>query len=89
MDAAVFFLIVFLAYTVLLVVAMMRTRQMARDVERLRSDVDELRTCQLASARVISDVASDSKPSAPSSSEIEDLQALLGNPLVQSMMPKE
>ena len=89
MDAAVFFLIVFLAYTVLLVVAIMRTRQMSRDVERLRTDVDELRTCQIASARVISDVASDSRPSAPASSDMEDLQALLGNPLVKSMMPKE
>lgn len=38
MDAAVFFVIVFLVYTVLMVVAIMRTAQLAKEVKQLSDE---------------------------------------------------
>lgn len=38
MDAAVFFVIVFLVYTVLMVVAIMRTAQLAKEVRQLSDE---------------------------------------------------
>ena len=50
MDAAVFFVIVFLVYTVLMVVAIMRTAQLAKEVRQL---IDESK----AQAKVLQDFA--------------------------------
>lgn len=87
MDAALLFLLVFLVYTVLLVVALMRVRQLSAELSACSRDIGELRSAVLANATVVKDVA-DSQRELPSQTP-EDLQTLLSNPLVQQMIGGE
>lgn len=88
MDAALLFLLVFLVYTVLLVVALMRVRQLSAELSACSRDIGELRSAVLTNATVVKDVA-DSQRELPSQANPEDLQTLLSNPLVQQMMGGE
>ena len=67
MDAAVFFLLVFAGFIVVLdCCALCKLHAFARDLSALRRDVNELRGVVLASARVTQDVAARSfNPAAP------------------------
>lgn len=92
MDAALLFLIVFLAYTVLVVVALMRVRQLAADAQSMERTIEELRAVLLTQGQIVRDVADsqtqqDVQPEGDT--EMQDFQALLSNPLVQQMMNRE
>lgn len=92
MDAALLFLIVFLAYTVLVVVALMRVRQLAADAQSMERTIDELRSVLLTQGRIVHDVADSQTQQVvlpEGDTDMQDLQSLLSNPLVQQMMSKE
>lgn len=91
MDAAVFFLLVFAGFIVVLTVALCKLRVFGRDLAALKRDVNELRGVVLASARVTQDVASDvvNPLPQPDPDVKADLQDLMSNPLVQSLMREQ
>lgn len=91
MDAAVFFLLVFAGFIVVLTVALCKLHAFGRDLAALKRDVDEMRGVVLASARVTQDVASDvANPLPQPDPDVKaDLQDLMSNPLVQSLMREQ
>lgn len=90
MDAAVFFLLVFAGFIVVLTVALCKLHAFGRDLGVLKRDVNELRGVVLASARVTQDIANDpvTLPQ-PDPDTKADLQDLMSNPLVQQLMTKQ
>lgn len=92
MDAAVFFLLVFAGFIVVLTVALCKLHAFGRDLAALKRDVTELRGVVLASARVTQDVAGEvvNNPLPQPDPEVKaDLQDLMSNPLVQSLMREQ
>lgn len=91
MDAAVFFLLVFACFIVVLTVALCKLHVFGRDLAVLKRDVTELRGVVVASARVTQDVASDvvNPLSQPDPDVKADLEDLMTNPLVRQLMDKQ
>lgn len=88
MDAAVFFLLVFMVYTVLLAVTLTRFSRLQKDVEYIERECGQLRSVVLTGARVTHDVAQDVGAALGDPDASADLQDLLSNPLVQQLMDK-
>ena len=84
MDAALFFLLVFIAYTVMLALSLFKQRLYSKQIGQLQHDVGEMRTVIMTQGNVIKDM---SQPNLVQQG-LDHAQALelLSNPLVQQAM---
>jgi hypothetical protein len=88
-DAAVFFLVLFVCFVVLLAIALLRVKQLSSELSKLQDVVDGLRNALLVNSQIVRDVASGEQvvTSAPVvDAPIDDLQTLLDNPLIQQAL---
>lgn len=85
MDAALFFLLVFTAYTVLLALSLFRSRNFANQIDQLQRDVNEMRSVVMTQGNVMHDMAK--QPNLVQQGvDFAQAQELLSNPLVQQAM---
>jgi hypothetical protein len=88
-DAGIFFLVLFVCFVVLLVIALLRVKQLSGELSKLQDVVDGLRNAMVVNSQIVRDVATGEQvvTSAPVvDAPIDDLQALLENPLVQQAL---
>lgn len=85
MDAALFFLLVFTAYTVLLALSLFRSRNFAKQIDQLQRDVNEMRNVIMNQGNVMHDMAQQPNLVAQGV-DFAQAQELLSNPLVQQAM---
>ena len=85
MDAALFFLLVFTAYTVLLALSIFRARLYGKQIDQLQHDVSELRTVVMSQGNVMHDMAQQTNIAAQGI-DLAQAHELLSNPLVQQAM---
>lgn len=85
MDAALFFLLVFTAYTVLLALSLFRSRNFAKQLDRLQGEVTEMRSVIMTQGNVMHDMAKQSNL-VQQGVDFAQAQELLSNPLVQQAM---
>ena len=100
MDAALFFLLVFTAYTVLLALSLFRSRNYAKQIDQLQRDVREMRAILWNQGNVMHDLSQSGMDMSHSGMDmshsgmdlshsgmdLSQAQELLSNPLVQQAM---
>lgn len=85
MDAALFFLLVFTAYTFLLALSLFRARLYGKQIDQLQHDVSEMRSVVMTQGNVMHDMAQ--QPNLVQQGiDLAQAQELLSNPLVQQAM---
>lgn len=85
MDAALFFLLVFTAYTVLLALSLFRSRNFAKQIDQLQHDVSEMRSVVMTQGNLMHDM-SQQPNLVQQGVDFAKAQELLSNPLVQQAM---
>lgn len=90
MDAAIFFLLVFVVYTVLLAVTLTKFSRYSQDLRELRASVSELRSVVMANSRVLKDTTSEVLEPVPDvdPDTVADLEILFNNPQIKDAVTK-
>lgn len=87
MEVGLFFLFVFLAYTVLVSVALTRLRGLTKTTDRLQSELKELRGVVVMNGNMVQNMAGQSvQPAQLPNEDMAQLNALLDNPMVRQAM---
>ena len=85
MDAALFFLLVFIIYTVLLALSMFRARLYGKQIENLQHDLQEVRSVIMTQGNVMHDMAQ--QPNLVQQGvDMAQVQEFLSNPQVQQTL---
>lgn len=86
MDAALFFLLVFTAYTVLLALSLFRSRNFARQIDQLKRDVNEMRSVMITQGNVMHDMARQPNLVQQGTTSMAQVTELLSDPRVQQLL---
>lgn len=85
MDAALFFLLVFTAYTVLLALSLFRARLYGKQIDQLQRDVNEMRSVVMTQGNVMHDMTK--QPNLVQQGvDMASVQEMLSNPQVQNVL---